>query len=167
MVVYNAIKCGISIKVNVLGRKRKRIQTVRNQQDGGRKMKQMIIAVLACFAVLAATPDYADSVVVTYNTYGKDLLHYCDDFITRTATVNESAGICQGFVEGAIDTYNIGAVGQSIKNPPLLCIPETVNLDQAIRVVRKYLEDHPEKLHLPAAKLVIEAIKTAWPCQKK
>src|SRR5574341_1759681 len=125
------------------------------QQDGGRKMKQLIITVLACFAVFA-TPVRAEKVVGYYGTYGKDLLQNCDDFIKKRATVNDSGGFCQGFVEGAIDTYNIGAVdqeiklraGQPIKNLPLqLCIPNTVYLSQAIRVVKKYLEDHPEKLH--------------------
>ena len=50
---------------------------------------------------------------------------------------------------------------------PIFCIPAGVTNRQITEVVSKYLKDHPEKLHLNASDLVIDAIQTAWPCDEK
>ena len=41
--------------------------------------------------------------------------------------------------------------------------PEGVSFSQVFRVVGKYLEDHPEKLHLTPYELVLHALMTAFP----
>jgi hypothetical protein len=46
---------------------------------------------------------------------------------------------------------------------PLFLVPEEVTTGQGISIVDKYLERHPEKLHLPAAKIATEAFKEAFP----
>jgi hypothetical protein len=66
------------------------------------------------------------------------------------------------YPDGVFDGYIFGIVeGTATK----LCIPGGVPTGQAMVVVRKYLKDHLEELHLSAATLVIEAIHTAWPCK--
>jgi hypothetical protein len=47
---------------------------------------------------------------------------------------------------------------------PAACIPSTAKLGQLMRVVTKYLEEHPEQLHLAAAGLVYNALIEAFPC---
>ena len=44
-----------------------------------------------------------------------------------------------------------------------LCIAERVTMEQILDVIKKYLNDHPKELHLPASDLVLKAIQTAWP----
>ena len=47
----------------------------------------------------------------------------------------------------------------------LFCYPETVAVQQLTRVVIRYLEQHPETLHLPPVLTVTEALREAFPCQ--
>lgn len=63
-------------------------------------------------------------------------------------------GLCQGTVEGV-------AVAS-----PIICLPEGVTVHQEIRVVVKYLQGHPEKLHLRSTSLVESALSEAFPCSK-
>ncbi|WP_367159421.1 Rap1a/Tai family immunity protein [Mesorhizobium sp.] len=44
------------------------------------------------------------------------------------------------------------------------CIPSGATNDQLAEVVIKYLGDHPEELHYPAAPLSMVAIAKAFPC---
>jgi len=61
-------------------------------------------------------------------------------------------GYCRGIVEG------VGAAS------PLICPAEGVTLGQEIRVVSKFLQDHPEKLNLRGTKLAEESLAQAFPC---
>jgi hypothetical protein len=76
---------------------------------------------------------------------------------TETHTAPATAydvGYCHGMVQGVIYFSTSD------------CAPEGVSIKQDLRVVVKYLEDHPEKLHLHAAQLVMEALAKAFPCKK-
>ena len=46
-----------------------------------------------------------------------------------------------------------------------VCIPSTASTGQHIRVVVKYLNEHPAELHLPEFTLVERALREAYPCQ--
>jgi hypothetical protein len=47
----------------------------------------------------------------------------------------------------------------------LACIPQEVDLRQIGDVFCVFLEQNPAKRHAPAADLLDEALKQAWPCQ--
>jgi hypothetical protein len=64
---------------------------------------------------------------------------------------------CVAYVDGVTDGW-VQAGGH-------LCAPASATLEQYADVVSKYLEDHPERLHLQAGMLVIEALNRAWPCK--
>jgi hypothetical protein len=63
-------------------------------------------------------------------------------------------GYCEGITQGA------GYVS------PKVCTGEDVILVQAIRVVVKYLQDHPEELDQRNSVLVERALAKAFPCNK-
>jgi hypothetical protein len=63
-------------------------------------------------------------------------------------------GFCRGIVEGVSDTSS------------LVCQEEGVVFGQEVRIVVKYLQDHPEQLHLKNTKLVEMALAKAFPCSK-
>ena len=56
----------------------------------------------------------------------------------------------QGYVSGVVD-------GGSIKTP------EGFTVDQACAIAAKFLRDNPQRLHEPAAALVKEAVRKAYP----
>ena len=67
---------------------------------------------------------------------------------------------CIGYVIGVLD-----ALGSLPK--PMFCIPlEVVSRQQVSDVVRRWLENHPEKRHYAANSLVFHAISQAFPCRK-
>ena len=105
-------------------------------------MKRLICISVAVF-LLAASPVMALT--------GSELKVAADDGQKHPNSYPD--GVFDGYVTGVTET---------ITN---LCIPDGVATGQIMVVVRKYLKDHPEELHLSAATLVIEAIHTAWPCK--
>jgi hypothetical protein len=45
------------------------------------------------------------------------------------------------------------------------CIPDEASPDQIIKVVIKYLEDNPDKLHWQANVLIFASMRKAFPCK--
>jgi hypothetical protein len=46
------------------------------------------------------------------------------------------------------------------------CIPKEVSFQKQLpRIVVKYFKSHPDKLHEPAAVLIVDAIREAYPCK--
>ena len=63
----------------------------------------------------------------------------------------------QGVCAGTVDAAAIFVKG--------ICLPEHVIIDQAVRVVVKYIDARPERQHELFADLAAEALRTAWPCR--
>ena len=85
--------------------------------------------------------------------------------VPGNATDNSfEAGYCVGFVTGAIagyeDVYRCVNGGK-----PVECLHYGVTTEQRIRVVVKWMDSHPEKLHEDAYRLVFLALKEAFPCK--
>ena len=45
------------------------------------------------------------------------------------------------------------------------CIPNSSNAAQSARVVVKFLDEHPERMHEDFRALALEAFHQAWPCR--
>lgn len=95
---------------------------------------------------------------------GNSLLEWCTGDV-------ESADYarCQGMVVGVIESYFI--LTTQTEPEERICLPKNdatrrteTTVGQLTRVVQKYLEDHPEKLHRTASGLVINALAEAFPC---
>lgn len=81
---------------------------------------------------------------------------------------------CQGFMQGLEDGVAVATAVIQGSNPHLnlkgsiadlgICVPDQVNLLQGIRVVLKYIREHPEQAHLQSATLVFTADLQAFPC---
>jgi hypothetical protein len=65
--------------------------------------------------------------------------------------------ICFGYVSGVIDT-NSGV---------FVCPPSSVTLQQAVDIVKKYINENPAQLHKSADTIVTMAIAKDFPCKKK
>jgi Rap1a immunity proteins len=70
---------------------------------------------------------------------------------------------CLWYLKGFID--GVGANPGSVRIQTA-CFPTQFTLDEIRRVVVKSLVDHPERLHLPVARSVQDALKNAFPCKK-
>jgi hypothetical protein len=88
---------------------------------------------------------------------GNKLLDYC-----RAPENSAIGGSCTGYVVSAVDTHEAWVDWNEIE--PYFCTPAGVTGRQLAQVVVKYLNENPEKLHLSAGSLVLNALGTAFPC---
>jgi len=96
----------------------------------------------------------------TYNVTGNDLIRLCEGAAEAVASADQ--GYCRGLITGAIQITRTGEYQRSGLNYP--CVPSNATFSQMIRVVLRYLEDNPERLHLPDYVLAVEAALAGFPC---
>jgi hypothetical protein len=117
------------------------------------------IVFIALVILLVGTPVSAES----RTSDGNEFLRHCTEFVKEYAESELfKAGSCYGFIEGYLETWSI-----SQPTPTLLshCFPETgVPNIQIARIIIKYLQDHPERLHYGRAVLLDIALNKAFPC---
>jgi hypothetical protein len=132
-------------------------------------------SIFALFLLLApcafSQAQSNEPMVAFYGGGGTTLLHQCQAAIklsenqNRTYNGQEAADgtYCRGYVNGIVDSM----VGVSVQMQTSYCIPRSGdNQEQFVRIVLKYLQDHPESLNLPAVIPAANAIIGAFPCGK-
>jgi hypothetical protein len=75
------------------------------------------------------------------------------------ASKDTKSPFLEGVCTGAVDALLFAAVD--------ICPPSEGTLGQALRVVVKYIDDRPARLHEDFRMLAVEAMRAAWPCKKK
>lgn len=111
--------------------------------------------VLGCQSAMGQSKDDAS---------GNYHLPYCRQSEKLTKTDPETlitAGLCQGVVDAFL------LAGSRLAPEYRYCVPQRANLGQGVRVVIKYLEANPERLHEDFRILVMDAFKSAWPCKSR
>lgn len=109
---------------------------------------------------------------------GNELLERCNaaiNFIDAPTTVThqqaEMGMTCLGFLRGIMDVVGLWQTADDMYrnrvSPARPCLPERIATIQGVRVVVKYLKDHPEQLHQPDTLLVMTALNKAFPCPAK
>jgi len=88
---------------------------------------------------------------------GSSILETCE------SEVWYNKGYCSGYIIGVSDTADTLALWDG--SPVLICIPDGVTAGQLWKVVVKYLNENPEKLHFAADSLVLAALEGAFPCE--
>jgi hypothetical protein len=86
---------------------------------------------------------------------GNHLLPFCKALLDGRPH-GAMAGFCAGVIETLI----------SLKDEDLFCTPAGSTREQSQRVVVRYLENHPDQLHLDFKQLALSALQQAWPCRK-
>ena len=110
-----------------------------------KKMKKLIL-LLSFFVVLLPIPSIAGGF-----QSGNQLLALCKDTFGSF-----NSGACLGYVSGVADTMDSS-----------MCLTSGVTVQQLESVVKKYMNEHPEKLHYLASSIIREALIKAFPCPGK
>jgi len=117
-------------------------------------MKVVFIGILCAYATLFYQEPPGTKVSIS-DLHGSGLLDFC----------NKSDGyelqFCEAFIIGVRDGAALAITLRNAK--PLFDTPPEVNPKQLKAVVVKFLNDHPEELHKPAAELVIFALHQGFP----
>jgi hypothetical protein len=112
-----------------------------------------MFGMLMAMTVTAATAEDTDS--ANYR------LPYCKLFIDERPVRSRPEALLAGMCEGII--YSIVFM---VHTPGRQCadIPSGVTIGQEIRVVVRYIETRPSRMHEPFVSLALEALVDAWPC---
>jgi hypothetical protein len=98
---------------------------------------------------------------------GNELIAQCADGIKAAngATLNDyyGASFCLGLTQGVRHTMRL--LNDELPPPYKTCFPSGITNGQGMRIVFKYLQDHPDRLHEQGSDLAFLAYKTAYPCK--
>lgn len=123
-------------------------------------MKTGMAVSIALAGMVASTAANAD---------GNQLLAQCQTSLQTLETTPKSApdfnaGSCFGTVGGVMDTMT--TLYYDLPKEAKACFPESgIQYGQAVRIVTRYMSEHPASLHKSGAMLSIEAFKAAYPCK--
>lgn len=104
-----------------------------------------------------------------FATDGNKLLTDCKAANSIQDTGNDPSrnflgvGYCLGRIEG-ISVMNFILLEKG-SNSAMFCKPKGVTIGQMTRIVVRYLEEHPEKLHIDPSFLIVLALGDAYPCK--
>ncbi|WP_369412695.1 Rap1a/Tai family immunity protein [Neoroseomonas alba] len=76
----------------------------------------------------------------------------CRDFIARRPVNAYAQGLCAGKVETVASL--------------VACFPPEATVGQMIRVVARYIDERPARLHENFIVLARDALQQAWPCRR-
>jgi len=94
---------------------------------------------------------------------GNDLLETCEAYLSDTDNA-EKGNQCFGYIQGLEDAQTLFVSSKHMK--AIWCIPKkNITATQLVRVVTKYLQEHPEELHLSGASTAGVALIDAFPCE--
>jgi hypothetical protein len=119
--------------------------------------------------LLIAVSMFAAAPVMAYD--GNKLIKYCklalETYDKRISIQQQvDVNVCLATVQAVYDTVSEFERIVSVEKPNVFtCLPDSLVLRQKIKVVYIYLRDHPEKLHLNGAPLIMAAFAEAYPCQ--
>lgn len=120
-------------------------------------MKILLLIVILTFSGLSAQTDT-----------GMDLLRACNTIIQAEEGKEVAMGdqLLSLYWTGYLGGFNDAAVLiDTAVSHGIYCVPsQGIENDQLVRVVKKYLDEHPEDLHLTARILVLLALREAFPC---
>lgn len=103
-----------------------------------------------------------------YGLNGSQLKQVCAaTFADKVTPDNEStAGFCQGYIASMIDSQVDWKTREgSTDKVPHYCIPPQIKLSQAVRVLKAYMEKHPEQFNTSASTIIYRAFYEAFKCK--
>jgi hypothetical protein len=114
-----------------------------------------LVVLAAPVLALACLPASAQGAGGFYS--GNDLRTLCAD----AGKNNLNFGLCFGFVVAIADALasTDGAYGWRA------CFPANSTVGQDVAVVKRYLDQHPDRRHYGAGGLVADALGEAFPCK--
>ncbi len=126
-------------------------------------MRAWVILTFLFFLILSAPAKAIDT--------GAELFHACSaavkqaDGFQLSVEDTVSSIYCLGYVSGFTDSVRLTSHFYKPQDPKI-CLPEKgASNNQLIRVVTKWLKDHPENLHESARMEVMFAFQNTFPCK--
>src|SRR5262245_16926433 len=121
-------------------------------------MKRLLLGL----AILLASLTVAQAQPATDDTSANSVFLGCKSYAeTERATVQllQLGNFCSGVVHG------LAYVGKALPPEVQSCVPPTSTTKQLARVVVRYIEARPQRMHEDFRNLTLEALHNSWPCK--
>ncbi len=136
------------------------IQGVRVLRATVRIVARAVLIVFASTLCSTVGSNYALSDSISLGS-GAGLLEACDAKNLSTSRNFPAFNYCLGFIMGVADSFSCEEpIMSGFRWQPI----EDGNAEQFRKVVVKFLNEHPEHLHLRSGSLVAAALSEAFPC---
>ena len=106
---------------------------------------------------------------------GNEMLEKCKPFFndisgtpntTMTNTERINMGYCAGYLSGVTDVEAMWRVVEGATSRSThYCMHEDVTNEQVLRILKKWLDKNPDKLHWRADDIIHAALLDAFPCK--
>jgi hypothetical protein len=109
---------------------------------------------------------------------GNDMLKNCKAYVRMLDTPTNLQAVshddevygahCVSYVAGVVDDHFSCQINDTSPFDPTkhFCLPDGVTPNQTVRVIVKWLEDHPARLHERAIGLVLNSLSDSFPCRQ-
>lgn len=123
-------------------------------------MRKLILALLAAGLIIVPAQAQTPKIAPSDDPSFSGLLLHC------TAKDDVEQAACDLYVGGFVHGVTLAAYA-SRHGGPLPCLPQQVYGEEYFRVMKKWVQDHPNRLHEDVPRLVYEAFLEAYPCKVK
>jgi hypothetical protein len=129
-------------------------------------MKSLLIVL-----ILLAPSCFASTAQIDGNELVKRCKPFFDDVsgagIAALSNIDRlNMGYCAGYIAAVLDMGSLWKAVEGNSSHALHeCVPESVPNEQVLKVLKKWTDNHPEKLHERADSIIIWALADAFPCK--
>ena len=127
---------------------------LRPVETGGQGMVQFMRSM---FLIAAVTLNCEAALAQAGRNSANDYMPGCRSFESDKLGDPYLSGFCIGTIS------TLASVGPAFLN---ICMPGTATIGQAIRIVVRYIDGQPARLHESFVVLATEALRAAWPCKR-
>lgn len=110
------------------------------------------------FVLVAAMLFYGGASFAEDLDSANSIMNGCRPFVAGTPSGSLGSAFQKGVCVGTVDTI--------VETAQPVCIPKGATTMQAVRIVVKYIDDRPARMHENFRVLAREALTEAWPCWK-
>lgn len=121
---------------------------------------------LSVFLAVVVAPTFC---AASRGMDGNKMLEDCqplfDDSLNPQGRKALDAAYCAGYVDGVLETHGMWkAVEGKTSQAAHYCMPAEVPNGQVLKIIKKWLDENPERLHWSGEVIIHKALMQAFPC---
>lgn len=132
-------------------------------------MRIALLLILAPLAIPASSGDQHLSSVLPDIETTRGFLEMCAAVDKKPTDQSHfelfQTGYCTGWVAGFTGGMQVAEANYQV-GEKIYCLPVGNSYGQMIRIIKKFIADHPEMEHLPTGSVAGAALREAFPCKE-